>query len=481
MRKLKKAFSLTLALAMCLGLMAVPATALNPGEEWVGDFVVNGDTLVGYYGDGGAVTIPDGITTIGLGAFRNCAGLTSVTIPNSVTAIGINAFSGCTGLTSVTIPNSVTGIQNYAFSGCTGLTSVTIPNSVTSTGTGVFSDCTGLTSVTVSNSITCINNALFKGCTSLTSVTIPNSVTTIGGSAFQNCTGLTSVTIPEGVTKIDGSAFQNCTGLTSVTISDGVISIREDAFRGCTSLTSVTIPSSVTNFGENIFGKCASLTSMTILSDKVYLGSYIRFESCPSLTDIYYIGSKAQWKERGGDVAESNWARYSYINRTVHFNSTGPSTTQPTAPTQPQQPAGATASPTNDKLEVNGNAADPTVYKINGSNYFKIRDVAALLNGTEKQFAVGYDGTKNAVTATTGQGYEKQSGDLTGAAAGGSQTADPSNDAIYVDGQKITAEVYKINGSNYFKLRDLGKALNFYVGWSAERGMYIETGKPYSE
>ncbi len=152
-----------------------------------------------------------------------------------------------------------------------------------------------------------------------------------------------------------------------------------------------------------------------------------------------------------------------------------------TTPSQPQQPAGTTASPTNDKLEVNGAAANPTVYKIGGSNYFKIRDVAALLNGTEKQFAVGYDGAKNAVTATTGQGYDKQSGDLAGAATGGGQTADPSNDAIYVDGQKITAEVYKINGSNYFKLRDLGKALNFYVGWSAERGMYIETGKPYSE
>ena len=151
-------------------------------------------------------------------------------------------------------------------------------------------------------------------------------------------------------------------------------------------------------------------------------------------------------------------------------------------PAQPQQPAAETiASPTNDKLEVNGNAADPTVYKIGDSNYFKIRDVAALLNGTEKQFAVGYDGTKNAVTATTGQGYDKQSGDLAGAATGGSQTADPSNDAIYVNGEKITAEVYKINGSNYFKLRDLGKALNFYVGWSADRGMYIETNKAYSE
>ena len=149
---------------------------------------------------------------------------------------------------------------------------------------------------------------------------------------------------------------------------------------------------------------------------------------------------------------------------------------------QPQQPAGnATASPTNDKLEVNGTAANPTVYKIGDSNYYKIRDVAALLNKSEKQFAVGYDGTKNAVTATTGQGYDKQTGDLAGAATGGNQSADPSNDAIYVDGQKIEAEVYKINGSNYFKLRDLGKALNFYVGWSAERGMYIETDKPYSE
>ena len=121
------------------------------------------------------------------------------------------------------------------------------------------------------------------------------------------------------------------------------------------------------------------------------------------------------------------------------------------------------------------------MYKINGSNYFKIRDLAAILNGTGKQFSVGYDGTKNAVTATTGQGYARQPGGLAGAATGGSQTAEPSNDAIYVDGQKITAEVYKINGSNYFKLRDLGKALDFYVGWSADRGVYIETDKPYSE
>ena len=43
-----------------------------------------------------------------------------------------------------------------------------------------------------------------------------------------------------------------------------------------------------------------------------------------------------------------------------------------------------------------------------------------------------------------------------------------------------TPTVYKIGDSNYFKLRDLGKALDFYVGWSADQGVYIETDKPYS-
>lgn len=147
---------------------------------------------------------------------------------------------------------------------------------------------------------------------------------------------------------------------------------------------------------------------------------------------------------------------------------------------EPQPPAGATASPTNDSLTCDGAAQNPTVYKIGGSNYFKIRDVAAMLDGTGKQFAVGYDGQLKSVTATTGQGYAKQPGDLAGAPAGGNKTAEISSDTIYVNGEKVDAEVYKIDGSNYFKLRDLGKALDFYVGWSQERGVYIETDKSYS-
>ena len=41
--------------------------------------------------------------------------------------------------------------------------------------------------------------------------------------------------------------------------------------------------------------------------------------------------------------------------------------------------------------------------------------------------------------------------------------------------------MYKINGSNYFKLRDLGKAPDLNAGWSKGKVMYIEGSKSYTE
>ncbi len=82
--------------------------------------------------------IPNSVTKIGNGAFKECYPLQSITIPNSVTSIGDEAFSGCESLQSVTIPNSVTKIGDYAFDGCKYLLSVTIPNSVTKIGDYAF-------------------------------------------------------------------------------------------------------------------------------------------------------------------------------------------------------------------------------------------------------------------------------------------------------------------------------------------------------
>ncbi|MBR5285086.1 MAG: leucine-rich repeat domain-containing protein, partial [Clostridia bacterium] len=62
-----------------------------------------------------SVSLPDGLTTIGMDAFYGCTGLTAVVIPDSVTAIGWNAFRNCTSLTDVTVGSGVQTIDSFAF------------------------------------------------------------------------------------------------------------------------------------------------------------------------------------------------------------------------------------------------------------------------------------------------------------------------------------------------------------------------------
>ena len=106
--------------------------------ELAGAFSMKGTILTQYYGSGGDVVIPEGVTSIGEKAFYKFRSkIKSVTIADSVTRIGEYAFYHCSRLRKMTIPAGVTRIGKEAFSGC-GLTSVTIPASVTSIGKSAF-------------------------------------------------------------------------------------------------------------------------------------------------------------------------------------------------------------------------------------------------------------------------------------------------------------------------------------------------------
>ena len=207
-----------------------------------------------------SVSLPNGLTSIGGGAFQYCRSLTSITIPNGVTSIGGNSFEHCGALSSISIPNSVISIEDGAFQHCRSLTSITIPNGVTSIKRWAFYDCSSLTEVIIPNSVTHIGDWAFNCCPSLVSITLPNSITTIEGGTFSGCNSLTSITIPNSVTSIGDVAFSGCSGLTSITIPNSVTSIGSGAFRDCNRLASVTIPSSVKNIGGDAFYDCEQVT-----------------------------------------------------------------------------------------------------------------------------------------------------------------------------------------------------------------------------
>ena len=200
----------------------------------------DGQTLV--QGVNGDVTIPDGITSIGAGAFDGRSGLTSVQIGAGVTNIGDRAFHGCSDLASVRLPDSVTDIGDGAFSECTRLGSVTIGTNVTSIGEQAFYNCSRLESVTLPERVTRIEPETFNGCSRLESVKIGSAVTFIGYNAFASCGSLASVTIPHGVTDIEAEAFSDCSRLTSVTIPHSATNIGDWAFYGCSSLRMALAP-----------------------------------------------------------------------------------------------------------------------------------------------------------------------------------------------------------------------------------------------
>lgn len=86
----------------------------------------------------GDVEIPEGVKTIGEGAFLGCSGLTGVYIPESVIEIQKNAFSRCSSLTSVTIPAGVAEIVDGTFSGCTALKNISLSEGLTFWGRGFY-------------------------------------------------------------------------------------------------------------------------------------------------------------------------------------------------------------------------------------------------------------------------------------------------------------------------------------------------------
>ncbi|WP_419028089.1 CAP domain-containing protein [Dysosmobacter sp.] len=59
--------------------------------------------------------------------------------------------------------------------------------------------------------------------------------------------------------------------------------------------------------------------------------------------------------------------------------------------------------------------------------------------------------------------------------------AERSTHRVVVDGKEVQMEAYTINGNNYVKLRDIGKAVRFEVYWDGdEKCVQIESDKPYT-
>lgn len=244
----------------------------------------DGTTLI-YYAQGKkekSFTVPDQVTKIERGAFRDCDSLKEIIFPENLKSIEAYAFQDCDGLESITTPAALQSIGNSAFSNCKSLKYATILNG------------------TILNSTISISDMVFANCSSLEEIFIPSSVEYWGSDITKNCTKLTTVHCYAdfGNFGFDGSPFPYVKNLTlgGTTVPSGL---------NWTNVENIIITGNITVIPEKIFSGCHSLKTLTISSKVTKIEDHA-IDYCFSLTDIFYEGSENDWNKITDNIFLNN-------------------------------------------------------------------------------------------------------------------------------------------------------------------------------
>ncbi|MDR2529972.1 MAG: hypothetical protein LBC65_00335 [Oscillospiraceae bacterium] len=246
------------------------------------------------------------------------------------------------------------------------------------------------------------------------------------------------------------------------------------------------------------------LGSATFPAGEIVICTYVESSDIPAVTVQYFVDGT--WKQesatvpfrasldfgslpdgdhklliktllRGSVTVEQEFYMRKSGN-TVEVSSNAITGTPPAVtPTPPPTVGSVSAVPTAAKVLVGTAEVAFEAYYIDGNNYFKLRDVAFALSD---KFEVLWDAGKSAITLVPNTVYTPNNSELL-PGDGLEKNALLSADKVYMDGAELSLSAYKIGGNNYFKLRDIGIALNFNVSWDSVNGaIRIDKDQPYT-
>lgn len=132
---------------------------------------------------------------------------------------------------------------------------------------------------------------------------------------------------------------------------------------------------------------------------------------------------------------------------------------------------------TNTSILLDGESIKLKSYNIGNNNYYKIRDIAALLYKTDCEFDVAWNEKEQRVEVLKNTRYR----DYDGMPKKGDWFNRPalvSTMPIYDKHKKLNFKGYLVEGNNYYKLRDMGEYFGFKVDWDqARQTIVIDTKK----
>lgn len=242
------------------------------------------------------VTLNDGITSIGQGAFQNCRTMWQINIPESVTSIGEEAFNGCGTMRSFTIPSGVTAIGDRAFSGCGYLTAIYVEAVVPPIiGDDVFSNTSYCDIYVPCAYLDAYKEAWPEWEDRLVGNDCKKVIMYYNGEERYAVACGYNLELTEDETHPSSRTFEN---ISSVTFGNCVTSIGQNAFKGATSLNYMPIPSNIEGIGENAFSGAVNLEK-------------VEFKYASSL---YAIGQAAFAVISGMTSADLRWTNVTSLN-----------------------------------------------------------------------------------------------------------------------------------------------------------------------
>ncbi|MDE6059867.1 MAG: leucine-rich repeat domain-containing protein, partial [Clostridia bacterium] len=281
------------------------------------------DSILQYTNDGFVLIDNDGKLMV----LSYNGSASKVTLPSEAVGLYDMVFVGAS-FTEVTIPESITVIPNGAFKDCANLQKVVINGTLTKIGDSAFENCTSLSSINIPNSVTEIGASAFEECSALKSISLPTSLTTLGREAFQNCTGLTgAIVIPNAVSRIESYVFRYCSGIESIKLPSSMSYLSDtSSFAGCTSLTKFEMDGEQNEYFKVYDGALIKLNDygkvklMLVPNGKT--GTFTVPKEVQSFDNSAFAGSKLDLllfedrinKDNSNDVRFSDSASYSWLN-----------------------------------------------------------------------------------------------------------------------------------------------------------------------
>ena len=248
-----------------------------------------------------AVRIPDSVTLINHGAFRNTADLETVTFgAGENLTLGSNAFYS-SGLKTLEIPTNMTYIGEYAFVGLGKLGEFKVAESnpyykavdgllVSKSGRKLIAVPAGREgSLTLPVGIEVIGFGAFESSKLSQILFIDNAnILSLGYRAFFGMKNIREISIPASVVAIDYYAFANCTALEKVTFAEENLlrGVYEGAFYGCKGLREISLPDSVVEISDFAFYGCRRLTALPVSDTGTLKGIYSYGMAYTGLTEL---------------------------------------------------------------------------------------------------------------------------------------------------------------------------------------------------